>query len=98
MNATTAALIVICLMLVTNVVTWDDITKNSAAWNTLAWFATLVALADGLTRVGFVKWFAEAVATHMSGFTPNEAILVLLRDQFFRSLHVCQRYRACYGA
>ena len=27
-NATTAALIVICLMLVTNVVTWDDITKN----------------------------------------------------------------------
>ena len=51
MNATTAALIVICLMLLTNVVTWDDITKNSAAWNTLAWFATLVALADGLTRV-----------------------------------------------
>ena len=57
-NATTAALIVISLMLLTNVVTWDDITKNSAAWNTLAWFATLVALADGLTRVGFVKWFA----------------------------------------
>ena len=50
-------------MLLTNVVTWDDIMKNSAAWNTLAWFATLVALADGLTRVGFVKWFADAVAS-----------------------------------
>ena len=82
-NATTAALIVICLMLLTGVVTWDDITKNSSAWNTLAWFATLVALADGLTRVGFVKWFAEAVASHMSGFTPVSAILLLLLINFF---------------
>ena len=59
MNPTTAALIVISLMVRLNVVTWDDITKNFTAWNTFAWFATLVALADGLNRVGFVKWFAE---------------------------------------
>ena len=82
-NATTAALIVICLMLVTGVVTWDDITKNSAAWNTLAWFATLVALAGGLSQVGFVKWFAEGVASHMAGFTPTKAILLLLVINFF---------------
>ena len=82
-NATTAALIVICLMLLTSVVTWDDITKNAAAWNTLAWFATLVALADGLARVGFVKWFADSVASHMTGFTPVKAILVLLVINFF---------------
>jgi L-tartrate/succinate antiporter len=82
-NATTAALIVICLMLLTDVVTWDDIIRNSSAWNTLAWFATLVALADGLTRVGFVKWFAEAVANHMSGFSPLSAILLLLVINFF---------------
>ena len=82
-NATTAALIVICLMLVTNVVTWDDITKNFPAWNTLAWFATLVALAGGLSQVGFVKWFADVVANHMAGFTPVKAILLLLVINFF---------------
>jgi L-tartrate/succinate antiporter len=82
-NATTAALIVISLMLLTNVVSWDDIIKNSPAWNTLAWFATLVALADGLSRVGFVKWFAEGVANYMSGFTPISAILLLLVINFF---------------
>src|SRR5262245_50074298 len=65
MEATTAALVVISLMLILKVVTWDDITANKAAWNTLAWFATLVALADGLTRVGFVKWFAESMASHL---------------------------------
>ena len=73
-NATTAALLVISLMLLTKVVTWDDITKNFTAWNTLAWFATLVALADGLTRVGFIKWFAEAVAIEQGRFTPSVVI------------------------
>jgi len=82
-NATTAALVVISLMLITRVVTWDDIVKNSAAWNTLAWFGTLVALADGLNKVGFVKWFAESVAAHMSGFSPTTAMLVLVLVFFF---------------
>ncbi len=65
-------------MLVLNVVTWDDIVKNSAAWNTLAWFATLVALADGLNRVGFVKWFAESIAGQMGGLSPFVAMIGLV--------------------
>lgn len=77
-NATTVALVVIGLMLMTGVVTWDDIVKNHAAWNTLAWFATLVALADGLNRVGFVKWFADNVASHMSGFSPFTVMIALV--------------------
>jgi L-tartrate/succinate antiporter len=82
-NATTAAAVVVLLMVILNVVTWDDITKNSAAWNTLAWFATLVALADGLSRVGFVKWFAEDVASYMSGVSPLTAVVALLLINFF---------------
>ncbi len=77
-NATTAALVVICLMLMMGVVSWKDITENKQAWNTLAWFATLVALADGLNKVGFVKWFADAVAAHMTGFSPTLAMLLLV--------------------
>jgi L-tartrate/succinate antiporter len=82
-NATTTALVVISLMLVTGVVTWDDMVKNSSAWNTLAWFATLVALADGLNRVGFVKWFADLVAAHMTGFSPFTAMVVLVLVFYF---------------
>jgi L-tartrate/succinate antiporter len=83
MEATTAAIVVISLMLLLKVVTWDDITANKAAWNTLAWFATLVALADGLTRVGFVKWFAESVAGQLSGVSPTVAVIALLVINFF---------------
>ena len=77
-NPTTVALIVIGLMLVLGVLRWDDILSNKAAWNTLAWFATLVTLADGLSRVGFVKWFADSVASRMEGFTPTTAMVALV--------------------
>jgi len=77
-SATTAALIVIGLMLVTGVVSWDEMLGNKQAWNTLAWFATLVALADGLNKVGFVKWFADAIAGHMVGFSPTTAMVALV--------------------
>jgi len=82
-NPTTTAVVMICLMVILGLVSWDDITKNSAAWNTLAWFATLVALADGLNRVGFVKWFADGVSSQMVGFSPVTATIVLLLINFF---------------
>ena len=82
-NATTVALIVIAMMLVTRVFTWEDLLKYSAAWNTLAWFATLVALADGLNRVGFVAWFAETLAGPLAGVSPTVAIVALVAVFFF---------------
>jgi L-tartrate/succinate antiporter len=82
-NATTVALAVISLMLVLKVVSWDDMVRNSAAWNTLAWFATLVALADGLTRVGFVKWFADAVGAYTAGLSPLSAMILLVLVFYF---------------
>ena len=82
-DATTAALVVISLMIITGVVTWEDIIANKQAWNTLAWFATLVALAEGLNRVGFVKWFATAVAAHMGGLSPMLAMILLVAVFFF---------------
>jgi L-tartrate/succinate antiporter len=82
-NPTTAALMVIAFMLVTKVVTWDDMLANKQAWNTFAWFATLVSLADGLSRTGFVKWFADMMSHHMSGFSPLYAAVILVLIFFF---------------
>ncbi|TCG10152.1 anion permease [Paraburkholderia steynii] len=82
-NPTTAALMVIALMLVTRVVSWDDMLANKQAWNTFAWFATLVSLADGLSKTGFVKWFADMMSHHMSGFSPTFAAVILVLIFFF---------------
>lgn len=82
-NTTTVALLVIALMLMTRVVTWNDMLGNSAAWNVLVWFATLIPMADGLARVGFVKWFAESIAGHVVGFSPTSTMIVLVLVFYF---------------
>jgi L-tartrate/succinate antiporter len=82
-NATTVALIVVVLMILTRVFTWEDMLKHSAAWNTLTWFATLVTLADGLNRVGFVTWFAQTIAGQLAGVSPITAMVVLIAVFFF---------------
>jgi len=82
LDATTVALAVIALMVVGRIVTWDDIVGNKAAWNILVWFATLVTLADGLGRVGFVAWFAKGAAALLSGLPPL-VVMVALVALFF---------------
>ncbi|HEY1846759.1 MAG TPA: DASS family sodium-coupled anion symporter [Buttiauxella sp.] len=73
-----AALLVIVLMLWTGVLNWNDITGNKAAWNTFVWFATLVALADGLSSTGFIGWLGKEGGALMSGISPGVATIVLL--------------------
>ncbi len=81
----TAALIVIGLMLMTRVVTWNDMVQNHAAWTTLTLLATLVTLAGGLSRVGFVKWFADNVGVQVTGLglSPTVTMIVLVAIYFF---------------
>ncbi|STW39106.1 putative tartrate:succinate antiporter [Klebsiella pneumoniae] len=57
---------------------WSDITNNKAAWNTFVWFATLVALADGLSSTGFIAWLGKEGGALMSGISPGMATIVLL--------------------
>lgn len=83
-DPTLTALAGIGLMLVCGVVSWDDMAKNHVAWTTLTLLATLVTLADGLSRAGFVKWFADFVAAHVGGYSPT-LILVFLVAVYYVS-------------
>jgi L-tartrate/succinate antiporter len=81
-SPTTVALLVIGMMLMTRVITWAEMMQNKDAWNTYAWFATLVALADGLSRVGFIPWFATTVGSHLGGLSVLKALVILLLMNF----------------
>ena len=67
LEPTTVALIAIALMLLLGIVSWDDVAGNRMGWSTLVLLATLVALADGMNKVGFVAWLARAAAQALSG-------------------------------
>jgi L-tartrate/succinate antiporter len=77
-GAATVAGIAVSLLLITGVLTWNDIAGHKRAWTTFAWLGALIALCDGLNRVGFVKWFADGIAGHMHGFSPHLAMIILL--------------------
>ena len=81
-NATVSALAVLCLMILFNIIGWEDIVSNKAAWNVLMWFGTLVALADGLNNVGLLGWIANYITSTISAFSPS-LILILLLLAFF---------------
>jgi len=81
-NATAVVLVVIALMLVTKVVDFQDIISNKAAWEVFLYFATLLTLAQGLSDVGFIKWFADIVSKPLKGLDPI-VIMVVLVALFF---------------
>ena len=82
-NATTVALAAVALMVVIGIVKWDDIAANKTAWNTIVLLAFLVSLADGLSRVGFIQWFDNSVASFMVGYSPITAMYVLVAIYFY---------------
>jgi DASS family divalent anion:Na+ symporter len=67
LDATAAALMAIAALLVTGVLSWDDITHEREAWNTFIWFATLVMMATFLGSLGLIKWFSGQVGSVFGG-------------------------------
>ncbi|MFA9372525.1 MAG: DASS family sodium-coupled anion symporter [Poseidonibacter sp.] len=77
-NGTIAAIFVLSLLVLTNVISWEDVITNKAAINVFIWFATLVAMASGLKQVGYLKWAAGLIAGSLSGFEPTMIVIVLV--------------------
>lgn len=77
-NSTTAAIAVLCLLVLTNVISWDDVISNKGAFNVFIWFATLVAMAAGLKQVGFLKWASGLISTGLTGMEPVTIVILLV--------------------
>jgi len=77
-EAALAAILIILLMVILRVVSWDDILRNTSAWNMLIWFATMVTLARGLAEVKFVEWVGQSIGPMLSNLSTSAAIVVLV--------------------
>jgi L-tartrate/succinate antiporter len=82
LSPTTTALLIVSLMLVTGLLTFDDVVSNTEAWKALIMLATLVTLADGLNRSG-VRWLAEGAAGYLIGLPQTLMVLALVVLYFF---------------
>ena len=84
-DAALVALVAVSLMVVCRVVSWDDILGHTSAWNTLVWFATMINLADGLNKTGFLAWVAKHAAALLAGHSPMLVMVALVA--FFLLIH-----------
>ena len=76
------AILIVLLMVVSGVVSWDDVIGQKQAWNVLIWFGTLVTLAGGLAETGFVGWLAKTTAPAFSGLSIGLAIAAIVGTFF----------------
>jgi L-tartrate/succinate antiporter len=77
-NATTAAIAVVTVMVLLNIISWDDVISNKAAFNVLIWFASLVAMASGLKQVGVLEWIGNSAQTALASLSPTLLIISML--------------------
>ena len=65
-DATTGALIGLCILLLSGVLTWEDVKSEKSAWDTLVWFSALVMMGSFLNSLGFIGWFGNLVSNEIA--------------------------------
>ncbi len=100
-QSTTAALLGLAVLLMTGVLSWEDLLQQKAAWNTLVWFATLLMMATHLNDLGLIPWFGEAISSLVAGTSWVKSFLILSLIYFYshylfasNTAHISSMYAA----
>jgi len=83
MHGTTAAFVGLSVLMISNVLSWQDILKEKNAWDTLVWFAALVMMASFLNKLGIIPWFAGEMQGVVSGINWVWAFVILILIYFY---------------
>jgi DASS family divalent anion:Na+ symporter len=67
-DITVTALLGCMVLLLTGVLTWEDIRGEKAGWGIFIWYGGLYRLAQGLNDAGVTKAFANAVGSQLGGY------------------------------
>ncbi|WP_407690251.1 anion permease [Salisediminibacterium beveridgei] len=100
-SATLTAFIGLSILLLSQVLSWNDIKKEEGAWDTLIWFAVLVMLASFLNELGMIPWFSELMGNSITGVNWMWALIILSIVYFYshyffasNTAHVSAMYAA----
>lgn len=80
---TVSALVGLSLLLVTGVLTWQDVVREENAWDTFIWFSTLIMLASGLNKHGFMPWLSTQFVSMVAPLPMVVAFILLILVYFY---------------
>jgi DASS family divalent anion:Na+ symporter len=78
MDATTAALIGLSILLISGVLDWEDVKSEKGAWDTVVWFSALVMMGSYLNELGFTQWFGVLVGSKLMHFHWAAAFILII--------------------
>jgi DASS family divalent anion:Na+ symporter len=79
----TVAMVGIAVLLLTGVLSWEDLISERAAWGVFIWYGGLIRMAEALGQTGITKKFAESAAALTVGWKWWLALAVLLLIYFY---------------
>ena len=84
-SSVAAALVGLTILLVTGVISWKECLAEGPAWDTLTWFAALIAMAGCLNTFGLIPWFSKQVVDVVAslGLAWQPAFLVVVLLYFY---------------
>ena len=103
-DATLTAFIALSLILITGILTWNDVLHETGAWNTFTWFSVLVMMADQLNKLGFIPWLSKTIANSLHGLNWFVVLLIVCLAYFYShylfasaTAHISAMYLAFLG-
>lgn len=82
-DATQGALVGVCFLLLSGVLTWKDLLAEELAWDVLIWLSVLVVLAANLANLGFISWFSAKIISGVVGIDWPIALGILCLIYFY---------------
>ena len=82
-DSTVVALVGIAILLVTRILSWDDLINERHAWEVFIWYGGLVMMAAALGKTSITSLFAEGVAGITGGWAWGTALAILALVYFY---------------
>ena len=80
---TTVALTGVCAILLSRVLTWDEMLGNARAWEVLVWFAPLLMMADELSKHGTIAAIFDTAFSSFHGWPWAFSLAALALGYFY---------------
>lgn len=77
-DPTIVGMIGVSIMLIGNVLDWQDMIGEKSAWDTMIWMGSIITLAGFLNSLGFIAWFSKIVGSAIVGMSWTVALALIL--------------------
>lgn len=67
MDTLTAAMIGLCILLLSQVLTWKQLVHEHSAWETFFWFGALLMMANHLNKFDIIEWLSSYSVGYLNG-------------------------------